>query len=62
MAPAGLILATPLADLAGVRAWNVAGGIVCAAMGAAAFLARPIMQIEGRAAAVPFSTVSPTQG
>jgi DHA3 family macrolide efflux protein-like MFS transporter len=51
MTPLGLLLATPLADLAGVRAWYVAGGIVCAAMGAAAFLARPIMQIEGCTAA-----------
>ncbi|HET6373475.1 MAG TPA: MFS transporter, partial [Candidatus Polarisedimenticolia bacterium] len=51
MTPLGLLLATPLADLAGVRTWYVAGGIVCATMGAAAFFARPIMQIEGHAGA-----------
>ncbi len=62
MTPAGLLLATPLADLAGVRAWYVAAGIVCAAIGAAAFLARPIMQMEGCAAATQPSEASPTQG
>ena len=44
--PVGLLLAAPLADLAGVRAWYLAGGVVCAAMGAAAFFVRPILQIE----------------
>ena len=46
MTPVGLLLAAPLADLAGVRAWYLAGGIVCAAMGAAAFFVQPILQIE----------------
>ena len=46
MTPVGLLLAAPLADLAGVRAWYLAGGVVCAAMGAAAFFVRPILQIE----------------
>ncbi|HKY32405.1 MAG TPA: MFS transporter [Candidatus Polarisedimenticolia bacterium] len=55
MTPAGLLLAAPVADLAGVRAWYAAGGVVCAAMGAAAFLVRPIVQIEAScpAAAAP---------
>ena len=48
MTPVGLLLATPIADLAGVRAWYVAGGIVCAVLGAAAFLVRPILAMEGR--------------
>ncbi len=46
MTPLGLILATPVASIAGVRAWYLAGGIVCAALGAAAFLVRSIMAIE----------------
>ncbi len=61
MTPIGLLLATPVADLAGVRAWYIAGGIVCAAMGAAAFLARPILQMEGRAVAAQPSAASWTQ-
>lgn len=44
----GLFLATPMADLAGVRAWYLAGGIACAAVGAAAFLVRPILEMEAR--------------
>jgi DHA3 family macrolide efflux protein-like MFS transporter len=46
MTPIGLLLAAPLADLAGVRAWYLAAGVVCAAMGGAAFFVRPILQIE----------------
>ena len=46
MTPVGLLLAAPLADLAGVRAWYLAGGVICAAMGAAAFFVPPILQIE----------------
>ena len=48
MTPLGLLLATPVADIAGVRAWYFAGGIVCAALGAAAFLVRPILEMEGK--------------
>lgn len=47
MTPVGLVLATPIADLAGVRAWYLAGGIACAALGAAAFLVRAIVEMEG---------------
>jgi DHA3 family macrolide efflux protein-like MFS transporter len=46
MTPVGLLLAAPLADLAGVRAWYLAGGDVCAAMGAAAFFVQPILAME----------------
>ena len=51
MCPIGLLLATPLADALGVRAWYLAGGLVCAAMGATAFLVRPIVRIESIATA-----------
>lgn len=51
MTPVGLLLATPIADLAGVRAWYLAGGIACAALGAAAFLVPSILEMEGRNAA-----------
>ena len=50
MTPVGLLLATPIADLAGVRAWYLAGGIACAALGAAAFLVRSILEMEGPSA------------
>lgn len=60
MTPMGLLLATPVADLAGVRAWYVAAGVVCAAMSAA--LARPIVHIEERAAAAQLPATSPTPG
>jgi DHA3 family macrolide efflux protein-like MFS transporter len=46
MTPVGLLLATPVAQLAGVRAWYLAGGIVCAALGAAAFFVRTILEME----------------
>jgi DHA3 family macrolide efflux protein-like MFS transporter len=52
MTPIGLLLATPVADALGVRSWYLAGGLVCVAMGAAAFLVRSIAQIESSGAAV----------
>ena len=48
MTPVGLLLATPIADLAGVRAWYLAAGIACVLLGSAAFLVRPILEMEGR--------------
>lgn len=48
MTPVGLLLATPIAELAGVRLWYVAGGVVCAASGAAALLVRSIVEMERR--------------
>jgi hypothetical protein len=50
MTPIGLLLATPLADALGVRSWYLASGFVCVAMGAAAFVVRPIARIESSAA------------
>jgi DHA3 family macrolide efflux protein-like MFS transporter len=62
MTPLGLLLATPMADVLGVRSWYLIGGLVCAAMGAAAFLVRPIARIEpGGAAAQPASVPSADQ-
>jgi hypothetical protein len=51
MTPVGLLLATPIADLTGVRTWYLAGGMACTILGAAACLVRPIVEMEGRAAA-----------
>jgi DHA3 family macrolide efflux protein-like MFS transporter len=50
MTPVGLLLATPIADLAGVRTWYLAGGMACTILGAATFLVRPILEMEGVAA------------
>ena len=44
--PVGLLLAAPLAEIFGVRAWYVTGGIVCLVMGAAAFFVPAIVHIE----------------
>jgi DHA3 family macrolide efflux protein-like MFS transporter len=62
MTPLGLVLATPLADVAGVRAWYLAAGVVCAAMGMTAFLVRPIVQIEEAAARARTPTLSAIEG
>jgi DHA3 family macrolide efflux protein-like MFS transporter len=50
MTPVGLLLATPVADLTGVRTWYLAGGLACMILGAATFLVRPILEMEGLAA------------
>jgi DHA3 family macrolide efflux protein-like MFS transporter len=46
MAPVGLLLAAPVADLLGVRVWYVTSGLVCVAMGALGFLVPAILRIE----------------
>ncbi|OIO89806.1 MAG: MFS transporter [Anaerolineae bacterium CG2_30_64_16] len=46
MLPLSLIVAGPLADAVGVRAWYVAGGATCALIGGAAFMVPAIMHIE----------------
>jgi DHA3 family macrolide efflux protein-like MFS transporter len=48
MTPVGLLLATPIADLTGVRTWYLAGGMACMILGAATFFVRPILEMEGR--------------
>ena len=46
MAPLGLLLAAPVAEMTGVRAWYVTGGLVCVVMGAAGFLLPSLLRIE----------------
>lgn len=50
-APLGLLLAAPVAELAGVRAWYVAGALACLSMAVAGALFRPIREIEADAGA-----------
>jgi DHA3 family macrolide efflux protein-like MFS transporter len=45
-APLGLLLAAPIAGLAGVRAWFIAGGIVALAVGIAGLLTPALVRIE----------------
>lgn len=44
--PLGLLLAAPVAEMAGVRTWYVVGGLVCLTMGAAGFLMPSLLRIE----------------
>jgi DHA3 family macrolide efflux protein-like MFS transporter len=46
MAPLGLLLAAPVAEALGVRAWYVAGGLLSIAMGIAGFFLPSLMRIE----------------
>ena len=46
MAPLGLAIAAPVAELVGVRALYVAGGLACLAMGGGGFLVPSIASIE----------------
>ncbi len=46
MIPVGLALAAPVADLLGVRAWYMASGLMCAAMGILGFLLPALLRIE----------------
>jgi DHA3 family macrolide efflux protein-like MFS transporter len=62
MTPIGLLLAAPLAAMAGLRAWYVAGGIACAAIGGAALLTPRIVQIETRMEADRLAAASPVHG
>jgi DHA3 family macrolide efflux protein-like MFS transporter len=50
LGPVGLLLAGPMADLAGARAWFWVAGAVCAGMGLLGFLIPPVMDFEGRVA------------
>jgi DHA3 family macrolide efflux protein-like MFS transporter len=45
-APLGLLLAAPVAEMVGVRAWYVTGGLVCLSMGVAGFFLPSLMRIE----------------
>jgi DHA3 family macrolide efflux protein-like MFS transporter len=46
MMPLSLAIAGPLADVVGVRAWYVVGGVLCMVMGAGAFFVPAIVNIE----------------
>jgi DHA3 family macrolide efflux protein-like MFS transporter len=50
VAPLGLIVAAPVAEIVGVGVWYLAGGIACVAMGLAGFFAPSLMGIEDGAA------------
>lgn len=45
-APLGLLLAAPIASVAGVRAWFLAAGVISLAMGAVGFLLPALVRIE----------------
>jgi DHA3 family macrolide efflux protein-like MFS transporter len=45
--PLGLLMAAPVADLLGVRAWYALGGTACLAMGLVALMVPAILKIEG---------------
>jgi DHA3 family macrolide efflux protein-like MFS transporter len=46
MSPISLLIAAPVADHLGIRVWYVAGGVLCMVMAGAAFLVKPLMEIE----------------
>jgi DHA3 family macrolide efflux protein-like MFS transporter len=52
VAPLGLLVAAPVAELVGVGAWYLAGGVACVLMGAAGFFAPALMGIEEGGGAV----------
>jgi DHA3 family macrolide efflux protein-like MFS transporter len=58
-APLGLLLAGPIAGLAGVRAWFLAGGIIALAMAVVGFLTPALVRIEETGAAPAAETVAP---
>jgi DHA3 family macrolide efflux protein-like MFS transporter len=46
VAPVGLLVAAPVAEIVGVGAWYLAGGAACVAMGIAGFFAPSLLAIE----------------
>jgi len=50
MSPLGLVIAGPLSDVVGVRAWFIAGGILTGCMGVVGFLVPAILHVEDRPA------------
>jgi len=46
MAPLGLVIAGPIADLFGIQSWFIVGGLLCAAMGVVGFFIPSAMNIE----------------
>jgi DHA3 family macrolide efflux protein-like MFS transporter len=60
-APLGLLVAAPVASLAGVRAWFLAGGAIALAMGALGFLVPALVRIEETSSAAdPAAVLSET--
>lgn len=54
MTPLGLIIAGPIADLIGVRAWYVIGGVICSLMGILGFIIPAVLYLEdGREPSTP---------
>jgi DHA3 family macrolide efflux protein-like MFS transporter len=47
MAPVGLLVAAPVAELAGVRVWYVVGALICVGMGSFGFLLPALFKLEG---------------
>ncbi|MCI0407562.1 MAG: MFS transporter, partial [Acidobacteria bacterium] len=58
-APLGLLLAAPVAEMVGVRAWYVTGGLVCLSMGVAGFFLPSLMRIEESSDGVAGGSVAP---
>ena len=46
MTPLGLIIAGPIADIIGVRAWYIIGGIICTSMGVLGFFIPTVLYLE----------------
>jgi len=57
-APLGLLLAAPIASFAGVRAWFLAGGVICMSMGAVGFLLPALIRIEEGPGPLPEGTAT----
>lgn len=63
MAPFGLIIAGPIADAFGVRAWYIVGGLVTLVMGAAGFFIPALLAVEtGRSRGADKHSVSQETG
>ena len=53
MAPLGLLIAGPVADVLGVRAWYVIAGVVCSLTGITGFFLPAVMGLEDNRRSVP---------
>ncbi|MEM7249220.1 MAG: MFS transporter [Acidobacteriota bacterium] len=60
--PIGLVLAAPIAEWLGVRAWFLAGGGMTLLLALVAVVARPIRRIEETAPATPEVLATPSDG
>ena len=59
MAPLGLVIAGPVADALGVRAWFIVGGFVTLIMGGVGYMMPSLLQVEdGRSRAHPVTAVA----